>query len=120
MASAALLCPSSGAGRPRCLVCDRDLTGSELATCRDVHAPCPALPEVSFLEKVRAAAPVAGWPDCRSAADLICPRCAALVNDIVIYESRLAEMTQRLVAMVTSTTRSHAAAAEAAAPSSAG
>ena len=119
MATVTSLCPSSGAGRPRCLVCDRDLADSELATCRDVHAPCPALPEVSFLDKVRAAAPGASWPD-RRAADLICPRCAALVNDIVIYESRLAEMTQRLVAMVTSTTRSYAAAAEAAAPSSAG
>ncbi|XP_037078721.1 uncharacterized protein LOC119099763 [Pollicipes pollicipes] len=58
---------------------------------------------VTYLAKVRAAAAPAGWPDARAPGDLVCPRCAALVNDIVIYESRLADMTQQLVAMVTAT-----------------
>ena len=121
MSSVAVARTSSSAGRPRpprCLVCDRDVAPSELAMCRDVHAACPAQPELTFLDKVRAAAPVAGWQDDPLPADLVCPRCAALINDIVIYESRLADMTQQLVAMVAITTQSRAA--EAAVPSSAG
>ena len=123
MSGAAVGRPSGSTSRPRlphCLVCDRALADSELATSQDVHAACPAQPDVTFLEKVRAAAPVAGWPDGRSPADLVCPRCAALINDIVIYESRLADMTQQLVAMVTNTTLSRSAAAETAASSSVG
>ncbi|XP_043204038.1 zinc finger protein 628-like isoform X2 [Amphibalanus amphitrite] len=100
--------PSGSTGRswvPQCLICDRALAESELATSQDVHAACPAQPDVSFLEKVRSAAPVDGWPDGSAPGDLVCPRCAAFVNDIVIYENRLADMTKQLVEMVTNTTQ---------------